>query len=297
MMKHDAMENVHPIVAFTFLAFALVMPMLFMHPVFIIVSFVSGLIWALMIRGRMALAFIFKFVIPIILIVAIINPIFNHEGVTILFYIRDNPITLESIFYGATSALMFGAVLIWFSCFNDIMKSDKIVYLFGNFIPSISLLITMVLRFVPLYRNQVKKISVAMRAQGFDVSDGNLLKRAKYGLNILSSLITWGLESSVITADSMRSRGHGLPHRTNYSIYNFDSRDLKISIVLILGIVFIGICAATKAVSASFFPLIKLNSWNTMSIACALTYAVILIIPIILNIEEIAVWQRLKSKI
>lgn len=295
-MMHDAMEGIHPIVVFVFFAFALIMPMLFLHPVFIFISFITGTIWSFFMNGKRAISFLCKIIFPLTLIVSVLNPLFNHQGITVLFYLKDNPITKESIFYGLTAALMFGTVLIWFSCFNSIVTSDKIIYLFGNLLPSISILITMVLRFVPLYKQQIKKISIAMRAQGFDYSDGNLLERAKHGLSIFSALITWGLESSVVTADSMRSRGHGLVKRSTYSRYRFDKRDILISIVLMIGIGFIGIASGFKAVYFSFYPFIKQNSWNALAIACVIVYSIILLIPIILNLGEIAAWHRLKLK-
>lgn len=293
----DTMNEIHPLVAFAFFAFVLVMSMLFLHPVYIIISLTTGTVWAFLLRGKQTLRFLLTFVLPITILVAILNPLFNHKGVTILFYIRDNPITLESMIYAVTSAFMFASVLIWFSCFNEVMKSDKIIYLFGKTIPSVSLIITMVLRFVPLYKQQAKRISIAMRAQGIDVSQGSIIKRAKCGLSILSALITWGLESSVTAADSMRSRGHGLPHRTHYSVYRFDRRDLILSILLIIGIAFIGVSAGTNTIYAKFYPVFKLNSWNAASIICTAVYALILLIPIILNLTEAVSWRHLKSKI
>ncbi len=38
-------------------------------------------------------------------------------------------------------------------------------------------------------------------------------------------MITWSLENAIETADSMRSRGYGLPGRSAFSIYRMDSRD------------------------------------------------------------------------
>ena len=44
-------------------------------------------------------------------------------------------------------------------------------------------------------------------------------------VKILSIMITWSLENAIETADSMKSRGHGLKGRTSYSLYKFDKRD------------------------------------------------------------------------
>lgn len=43
--------------------------------------------------------------IPFLLFMAVMNPVFNHQGVTILFYLNNgNPITKESILYGVAAA-------------------------------------------------------------------------------------------------------------------------------------------------------------------------------------------------
>ena len=79
-----------------------------------------------------------------LLMMALINPAFNHEGVTIIDYLPSgNPLTLESIVYGFTSAVMIVSVICHFSCYNEIMTSDKFIYLFGKIIPAMSLIISM----------------------------------------------------------------------------------------------------------------------------------------------------------
>ena len=35
---------------------------------------------------------------------ALVNPLFNHEGLAVLTYYNNNPITLESILYGVAKA-------------------------------------------------------------------------------------------------------------------------------------------------------------------------------------------------
>ena len=97
------------------------------------------------------------------------------------------------------------------------MTSDKFIYLFGKAIPAVSLILSMVLRFVPRFKNQIEKTSDSQKCIGRDVTNGNVLARAKHGMKILSVMTTWALENSVETADSMKSRGYGLRGRNNFS--------------------------------------------------------------------------------
>ena len=98
---------------------------------------------------------------------------------------------------------MFVSVLLWFSCSNAVMTSDKLTYLFGRIIPSLSLIFSMVLRFVPRFKTQIQVISNAQKCIGRGVDEGSILTRAKNGIKILSMLTTWALENGITTADSM----------------------------------------------------------------------------------------------
>ena len=83
---------------------------------------------------------------------------------TVITYLgTGNPLTLESILYGLAAAAMLVTVIGWFSCYNAVMTSDKFIYLFGRIIPSLSLLFSMVLRFVPRFKAQLKTVSAAQR--------------------------------------------------------------------------------------------------------------------------------------
>lgn len=43
------------------------------------------------------------FYVSMFLLVAVTNPLFSHNGVTPLFYLNGNPVTLEAFVYGAGS--------------------------------------------------------------------------------------------------------------------------------------------------------------------------------------------------
>ena len=202
--------------------------MFLMHPVSLAISLASALVYAVYLNGRRAVRFSLLYMLPMMVVAALVNPAFNHEGATILTYLPSgNPLTLESILYGAAAAAMLAAVVTWFSCYTAVMTSDKFVYLFGRVIPALSLVLSMTLRFVPKFQAQLQVVSEAQRCIGRDVSNGGVLRRLRNAITILSIMVTWSLESAIETADSMKSRGYGLPGRTAFSIYRFDSRDAR----------------------------------------------------------------------
>ncbi|MGN1230932.1 MAG: energy-coupling factor transporter transmembrane component T, partial [Anaerotignum sp.] len=153
MQHSDAFSGYHPLVNFLFFILVLGGTMVFMHPVSLCISLAGALRYSIYLNGWRRGSLLY---LPmIVLATAILNPAFNHEGVTILTYLPSgNPLTLESIAYGIAAGGMLAAVILWFSCYTEVMTSDKFIYLFGRIIPALSLLLSMTLRFVPKYKAQ-----------------------------------------------------------------------------------------------------------------------------------------------
>ena len=293
-----AFAGYHPLVNFLYFVLVLLGAMIFMHPLALTISLAGAFTYSVVLSGKKALKFNIKYCIPMMLITALVNPAFNHEGMTILTYLRNgNPLTLESVIYGIAAAAMIVAVIIWFSCYNAVMTSDKFVYLFGRIIPSLSLILSMVLRFVPRFKEQIRVISNAQKCVGRDVSNGGLLDRAKHGLKILSIMITWALENAIETADSMKSRGYGLPGRTAFSIFRFDKRDRKalLAIALTGGLTYGGAFAGTMY--WRYFPSMKGVDIGFISILTFLAYGALCMVPVAIQLWEERTWKRLQSNI
>lgn len=293
-----AFYSYHPLVNFLYFVFVFAFSMVFMHPVCLLVSLICAFTYSISLKGKKAIKFNFIFLLPMLLVTALINPAFNHEGVTIIAYLNTgNPLTLESIIYGIAASAMLAAIICWFSCYNEIMTSDKFVYIFGRIIPSLSLILSMSLRFVPKFKEQAKVISNAQRCIGRDVSNGGILERARHGITILSILVTWAMENAIETADSMKSRGYGLVGRTAFSIYHFEKRDKKALItILILGsyVLFGGIFGGLRW---RYFPSMKGGSLNLFTISLWFAYATLCLVPVIIDRKEEHQWKVTQSKI
>jgi energy-coupling factor transport system permease protein len=271
--------------------------MFFMHPVLLSISVLSAFFYSLYLNGRKALKFNLIFLFPIVITVSLINPLFNHRGMTILGYFMDNPITLESIYYGMASGLMIAAIILWFSCYNAIMTSDKFIYLFGRIAPALSLIFSMVLRFVPKFRTQIITISNAQKCIGRDMSNGTYIERIRHGIKILSIMVTWALENAIETSDSMRSRGYGLKGRTSFSIYRLDKRDKGLILVIMALTVVLATGATAGQTSIQYFPSIKIADISGFSILIYSAYFLLCFIPIILNVAEEVKWHYFQSRI
>lgn len=294
MQKRYAFSDYHPTINFLYFALVLSCAMFLMHPVYLALSFATALAYSLHLRGRKAVRFSLAVVLPMMLIAAIVNPAFSHEGATILSYLPSgNPLTLESIAYGLAAAAMLASVILWFTCFNEVITSDKFVYLFGKVSPALSLVLSMTFRFVPKFTAQFKETLHAQRCIGRDISDGPLLSRMRVGITVLSIMVTRSLEGSIDTADSMKSRGYGLPGRTAFSIYRFGNRDRKALawIVFCGAYIFAGWTAG--AMSFRYYPTLKAAAWNAHAMSTAIVYAMLCLTPVILDIWQDKRWESI----
>ena len=297
-MNRDSFSNYHPLVNFLYFSFALVFTMIFMHPICLLISLLSAFIYSVKLKGKDAIKKNLIFLLPTMIMTAAINPAFNHRGVTTITYLHTgNPLTLESIIYGFAAATMLGTVILWFSCYNEVMTSDKFVYLFGRIIPGLSLILSMSLRFIPRFKAQIKRIANAQRTIGRDISNGTIFDRGRTAITILSIMITWALENAIDTADSMKSRGYGLSGRTAFSIYTMDKRDKKaLAIISLLGI-YISVGGAMGGFNWKYFPSIGGAGIDIFSISLFLSYLILLSLPMILNREEERRWQSTQLEI
>lgn len=294
----DTFSSYHPVVNFAYFTSVILYGMLFLHPIPLGIALISAFTYSVMLNGKRAVRFNLFALLPMMFLMAALNPAFNHQGRTILFYLKNgNPVTFESILYGAAAACMFAAVILWFSCYNKVMTSDKFIYLFGRIIPSLSLILSMVLRFVPRYTAQIKVISNARKCIGRDASQGNIIRRARNGIRILSVMTTWALENAIETADSMRSRGYGLPKRTSFSLFRFDNRDTAMLAAVMCLIMIVSAGGMAGWNTMRFFPSIKAARITFFSMAEYCAYFILCMLPVFMNIVEDVKWKHIKSRI
>ena len=298
LQNRDTFSSYHPLVNFLYFGLVLLLTMFLMHPVSLLISLGSALCYGICLNGVRAVRSGMRFLLPAMLLAAVIDPAFDHEGATLLAYLPSgNPLTLESIAYGVAAAVMIAAVVAWFSCYTVVMTSDKFVYLFGRVIPVLSLVLSMTLRFVPRFRAQLQTISEAQRGIGRDVSGGPLLRRTRNAITVFSIMVTWALENAIETADSMKSRGYGLPGRTAFSIYRFDGRDKA-------ALLWLGFCGAYLLSGWAaggfywrYYPTLRGAAATALSVSFQLVYLLLCLTPVILDRWEEKTWKNIRSEI
>ena len=163
-MKRDAFSGYHPAVVFLFFLAVLGFGVVILHPAFLITGLTGAFSYYLLLRGSKGLKQILL-MMPLFLAVIILNPLVNRDGTTVLFLLFGKPYTLEALIYGAVLSGMFLTMILWFSCYSAVMTGDKFTSLFGNLLPSLSLLLVMIFRMVPSLIRKGKQITGARQGR------------------------------------------------------------------------------------------------------------------------------------
>ena len=188
--------------------------------------------------------------------------------------------------YGVAAAVMLASVVLWFSSYNEVMTSDKFVYLFGRVIPALSLLLSMTLRFVPRFIRRLRTVTQAQAHMGRDVRNGSMHQRVRSALRVFSIVVTWSLESGIITADSMRCRGYGLPGRTSFSLYRFDRRDGAVLAWLAFCAVYLLGGGLAGGLRFRYYPMVLTAPVTPLTVSFFAVYTLLCLTPVLLHAWE-----------
>lgn len=280
----------NPIAATVYFLAVTGIAMFCMDPVILALSLAGALVTFALLCGQGGRSH--WYTLGLFLAMALINPLVSHNGVTVLFVMNHNPVTLEALLYGVAAAAMVVAVLYWFRCFSCIMTSDKLLYIFGGLSPRLALILSMTLRYVPLFGQQAKKVKQAQTALGLYKED-NLIDSFRGGLRVFSVMVTWALENGIITADSMTARGYGLGKRSRFRLFHWRAGDVLLltGSLLLAGLALAGVHAR----AFTWYPAIAAAPMNALSIAGYGAYGVLTLLPAIIHAKEAIKWRCLIS--
>ena len=280
----SAFDSCHPAVPTAFFAAALVLTMAAVHPLLTLLSLAAAIACGVLVRGARAVVRALRWQVPLVLLVALANPLFSASGSTELFRLGPRAVYAESLFYGLVMGMLLVAVVAWFFNASSVLTSDKVMAVFGGALPVVSLMISMALRLVPRFVDRGRDIAdvhaacSAARAKGF-----------KARLRQTSVLMEWSMEDSLETADAMRARGWRRGQkRTRYRRGGFTAHDMAlVGVLAVLAVV--AIAVAWAAVSQyRFYPtLTPLRPWWGYG-----AWAVFLLYPFIVQGEEALKWRR-----
>lgn len=283
----DRFSKFHPSVCLLFFIFVIAVTIVFINPVYSAASLVCALVYSLRLFGARRTAAQLRFSLPVIVIASVFNMLFCRYGQTVLFSVLGVAFSLEPLVYGACLGAMLAAVIVWFSAYSEIITSEKFAALFGRFAPNTVLVFSMVLRFLPLMIKTAGELKEAQ--QGI----GNETRGLKNTVRRFSALVSVSLERSIETADTMRARGFKKGRR-HYSPYRFRAAD-GIMIFAFTGLFVFQIAAFVKgAFDFEYHHQLLLLNFDAWALVL---WALLCLLPLMIDLSEDAKWRLLRSKI
>lgn len=288
-------EMFNPATVFIFFTCVIVSGIFTMNPVITVISLAGAvLLWIVMPGRKNKKIHIYTALMTLACMVC--NPVFGHNGATVIAVVNNHNITVEAGLYGLFLGFMLSAAVYWFASFSKIMTADKIIYITAFISQKAALVITMALRFIPLYLNKARQINNTQKALGL-YKDETIVSRVRGAARVLSVLLTYMIEKTIITSDSMAARGYSGRRRRNFSLYSFGAGDI---VFLAVSVIFTActVYASSKgALVYDFYPYADVPSTQPLALTGCVGYGVLCISPSIAEGGSRLKWRYLKSKI
>ena len=129
----------------------------------------------------------------------VLNPLLNSDGIHILFYLGERPVTMESLLYGAHNLLLIAALLMVFPSLNVLLDSERILFLFSRLMQTSALILSMSMRFVPLLTRRARELRQLHRQDG-----EGLPARLSHAGKLLGALLDWTMEEGMQSSRTLR---------------------------------------------------------------------------------------------
>ncbi|MGN0073088.1 MAG: energy-coupling factor transporter transmembrane protein EcfT [Coriobacteriales bacterium] len=297
-MHGSAWSLYHPNAVLAYLAAVLLLTMAAPHPVLAGMSLAAACAYSFVVAGARRTLRMLAWQLPLLLLIAAANPLFSAAGSTELLRIGPRAFYAEALAYGFTTGSMLVAVMLWFSNADKVLNSDQVLMAGARVAPTVSLMVSMVLRLVPQFLQRGGQISDAQRAcsaaQAAAATSAPPSKLPRFlsrkaieqdvstAARQVSVLMSWGMEDSLETADSLEALGWGSGRRSSYQMRRFRRRDG----ILLAAIALLAAASAAAAAwalgSFSFYPTISgwVPAW------AYLPYLLLLTLPFALHLWE-----------
>lgn len=289
-------NKLHPVSVIVYFIAVLIIAMFSVNPIIQATALVSAFCFlSTLQRAKQTLNDIIFYLVLFILI-AVTNPLFSHNGETPLFFLNGNPVTLEALLCGLSISCAIISVILWCKCMGYILSDDKIIYLFGRVAPKLALILSMALRFIPLFKMQIKKVTAAQKSMGMQ-NNSSVPDKLLSTVKIMSSMVTWSLENAVEISSSMKARGYGQKNRSSFSLYKFTFSDVIFTAVV--SVLFLAVIAgiAFGDISFAYYPYVSQISLSFSSIFIYTAFFALCFIPFIFEVKEAAKWNFYLSRI
>lgn len=197
--------------------------------------------------AKIRISYVLKSLKPVIFLVlfTVILNIFFHGGSTELFRWKFIVIYKEALIFASKMALRIillvaGATIVTYTT-TTVMLTDGIEALLkplrfvGLPVHDIAMMMSIALRFIPIFSRETERIMMAQKARGSDFDSKHLVEKIKSFVPVLVPLFVSAWRRAEELANAMTSRCYrGGEGRTRFRVLKFTSADLVILIVSLI---------------------------------------------------------------
>jgi len=216
--KDTVIHRLSPLVKLAWGGGLVVLSLLFNHPVYILILFLSIIPLVRLAGVGREWASALKFTLWLGLSIIVINALLSYHGDHVLAtapfrlpVIGYPVITLEAIAFGAVMALKLAVIISVFTLINLTVHPDDIMaVLLKMRLPYKSVLVTSLsTRFVPCLVEDTGRISDGYRTRGVQLDAGSWFKKLKNRGKMTTALLANSLDRAVQVAEAMEARAFG----------------------------------------------------------------------------------------
>jgi len=216
--KGTAIHKLNPFIKLVWVAAIFVLSLVFNHPLYFLILFVSTLPLVIAARVWREWASIMRFALYLCLAIIIINALVSSHGSHVLWQapFRIPPlgapmITLEAVFFGLGMSLRLLTIISAFTILTFTVHPDDIMLAMIKLkLPYKSVMVTSLsTRFIPTLIDDVERISDVQRSRGLELDRGNLVQKIRSRTALIIPLLSNSLDRTVQIAEAMESRAFG----------------------------------------------------------------------------------------
>jgi len=292
MMK---LTVIHPAVYIIYYLVLIIFAFLFNNPYYLISLLVCVSVLIILQGISSEFKNLIRFFIPMSLLIIILNPLVSHVGVTKIYIMGNYFITLEAVTYGILMSLSLLIILLLFTSYSNAVSYQEMLYIFSKKFPNISMIIIMALRFIPLLNFRLSEVNKVFQFDqkhfNNEKKDEGKIDKLKNTAKMLAVVVSWSLEESMLTANSMKARGYGITQRTSYLSFKFRKIDYYFMVIVLVSalVCIVGLLQGQGRIE--IYPQLNFSFSENIFNMYYFSFLILLLPLIYLEFKERSVWH------
>ncbi|PIC98024.1 energy-coupling factor transporter transmembrane component T [Sporosarcina sp. P29] len=288
----SAFSNFHPILLLVYVTVVLVTMFSSFHPIIVALALIGGILYFFMLHGMRTASKDVVYYFFVFLLIATTYPSYVHNGFTPLFFLNDHAVTLEAVTKGLVLAGAIVATCFWTKSYFEIFTTNKVLAVLTRVSANLGILVSMLWRFIPLFKTKWHEKQMAQRGIGF-YKVNSRVEKFRRAFALWRQTLVQTAEFVFVKPDVMKARGYGMTKaRTQYRVMRFTKRDGMLTIGLVLFLLYyIGYFSQHQT---QYYPEI---SEQTLGAGHYVIIGLLMFYPFIYEAKESVKWRYLQSKI